>query len=75
MKSVLKSCGQYIKRLSFPDHVACVVKTPCKLTPILLHCSNVVQLNIATSKLTSGELEKLIKPMGRLESLDISWIN
>ena len=65
-KNVLKSCGQYIRRLSFPDHVA-----PSKLTVMLRHCSNLVKLSIPTSKLSPDHLGKLIEPMGKLQSLDI----
>jgi len=66
VKSVLKSCGQYIKRLSFPDHVA-----PSKLTVMLQHCSNLVELSIPKTILKLDQLIKLIDSMGNLRSLDI----
>ena len=70
VKNLLKSCGQYIKRLSFPDHVA-----PSKLTAMLQNCNNVVVLSIPTSKLNPDQLRKLIRSMERLQSLDIPIVS
>ena len=66
VKNLLESCGQHIKRLSFPDHV-----TPSKLTVMLPHCSNLVTLSIPTSKLNPEQLTKIIGPMEKLQSLDV----
>jgi len=68
LRSVLKSCGGNIYRLSFPDHVM-----PSKLTSMLRHCRNLVQLSIPTSKLNYGQLATAIEPMKNLERLDVSW--
>jgi len=70
VKSVLKSCGQYMMKLSFPDHVM-----PSKLTYLLLHCSNLVQLSIPTSQLSPDQLIKVMKSAERLQGLDIQWTN
>ena len=67
MKSVLKSCGKYVKRLSFPDHVA-----PTQLKS-LRHCNNLVELSIPTSTLNCNQLSKVMKNMEILRSLDILW--
>jgi len=70
VKSVLKSCGRYIVQLSFPDHVV-----PSKLTALLLHCSNLVQLSIPTSQLSPDQLMKVMKSAEKLQGLDIQWTN
>ena len=67
VKSVLKSCGKYVKRLSFPDRVA-----PTQLK-ILRHCNNLVELSIPTSTLDCNQLSKVMKNMEILRSLDILW--
>ena len=69
VKSVLKSYGQNVQRLSFPDHVP----TPAKLTALLQHCINLVELCIPTRKLSPNQLKKIIYPLGKLQSLDILW--
>ena len=68
VKRVLKSYGQYINHLSFPHHV-----TPCKLTPMLKHCSNLVKLRLSTNKLSCDQLIKAIQSTGKLQILDLIW--
>jgi len=68
VKNVLKSCGQYIERLSFPDYVM-----PSKLSGMLQLCVNLIKLSIPTSKLSYYQLEKAMKSMKKLQSLDILW--
>ena len=68
VKSVLKVCGQFIKRFSFPDHV-----THCKITAMLHYCSNLVELSLPTIKLSPDQLKMAMQPMGKLQSLDIPW--
>ena len=67
LKSVLRSCGQYIRRLSFPRHVM-----PSKLISMLQHCSNV---SLPMNKLTPDQLRKILQlgAMEKLEHLDIPW--
>ena len=68
VKSLLKSCGQFIKRCSFHDHVM-----PSKLTAMLQYCSNVVELSLPTSMLNPNQLEIAIQHMENLKSLKIPW--
>ena len=56
MKNLLKSCGQFIKRLSFRDHVM-----PSKLTVMLKLCSNVVELSLPTIELNPDQLKIAIQ--------------
>ena len=65
IKSVFKSCGGHVKRLSFPDFVI-----PVKL---FQHCSNVVQLCLPSAKLTVNQLRTAMQYMKTLQYLDISW--
>ena len=55
VKSVLKSCGKYVRQLSFPDHVE---STQLR---ILRHCNNLVELSIPTSTLNCNQLRKIMK--------------
>jgi len=66
--SVLKSCGEHVKLLSFPDHVP-----PSKLVKILDYCYNVKQLNIPTTQLTLGQVRNVLNHMKYLQKLDIQW--
>ena len=68
VKTVLKSCGQYINYLSFPDHV-----TVSKLALMLQHCSNLVELRLSTNKLNCDHLRRATESMGKLQTLDIMW--
>ena len=68
VRNVLKSFGEYIKRLSFPDHVM-----PSKLASMLKYCRNLVQLSIPTSRLSADQLGKAIESMRYLEKLDVPW--
>jgi len=71
--SALKSCGQFIRRLSFPDHPDHVTIEPNKVASMLRQCTNLVELRLTTSKLSCDQLEKAIKLMGSLQILDILW--
>jgi len=68
VRSVLKSYGKHVKRLSFPDHMM-----PSKLVSMLKYCNNLIQLSIPASKLSAGQLGKAIEPIRNLEMLDIPW--
>ena len=68
VKSVLKSCGRFINRLSFPHHVI-----PSKLPAFLQYCNDVVDLSLPLTTLSPGELKMIIAPMRRLQSLEIPW--
>ena len=64
---VLKACGDYIKRLVFPDHV-----TPPKLFQMLIHCDNVTQLSLPPrTKLDSEDLRVAVQHMEGLEKLEV----
>jgi len=63
---ILKVCGRYVKYLSFPHHHA----TPSKLVQLLEHCSNVTELYLPTTKLTSQQLGTVVKLMTCLQKLD-----
>ena len=67
VNNLLKSCGGYVNRLSFPDHV------PSSLLKLLPYCINVVHLNLATTKLDPDQLVMATKHMNRLQTLDIQW--
>ena len=69
VKNLLKLLGGHIERLIFPDHVI----IPSKLVPMLQHCTNVIELSVPTSKLNCNQLEKVLKSMQKLQSLDIPW--
>jgi len=68
VKNVLKSCGQHVKRMSFPDHVM-----PSKLTTLLQHCINLIELSIPSSKLSPNQLAKVMQSAENLQDLDIQW--
>ena len=64
--NVLKACGDYTKRLAFPDHVI-----PSTLIEILSHCKNVTQLSLPSgTKIDSEELRLAVQHMEHLESLE-----
>ena len=71
--SAFKSCGRYIRQLSFPDHPDHMTIDPHKLTAMVRQCSNLVDLRVSTSKLSSDQLGNVIKSMGNLQVLDILW--
>ena len=66
--NVLKWCGEHVKLLSFPDHV-----TPSSLVNLLNYCSNVMVLNIPTTKLDHEQLKSVLDHMKHLHKLDIKW--
>ena len=65
--NVLKACGDYIKRLMFPDHVP-----PTSLIEMLSHCKNVTQLSLPPgTKIDSEELRLAVQHMEHLEKLEV----
>ena len=65
--NVLKACGDYIKRLMFPDHV-----TPPTLISMLSHCKNVTHLSLPpATKIDSEELRLAVQHMEHLEKLEV----
>ena len=65
IKSVFKSCGGHVKRISFPDLVI-----PVKL---FQYCSNVIQLSIPSANLSFNQLKTAMRFMKNLQYLDITW--
>jgi len=69
VNNVLKVCGEYVQYLSFSHrHV-----TPSKLVKLLGYCSNVIELNLPTTKLDLEQLGKVVKLMTGLQKLDTKW--
>ena len=69
VNNVLKVCGEYVQHLSFSHrHV-----TPSKLVKMLEYCSNVIELNLPTTKLDPEQLGKVVKLMTGLQKLDTKW--
>ena len=68
MNGALKHCGQHIRRFFFPTHVI-----PSKLPRILEHCSNVIQLSLPTTKLSSEQLGSAMQQLRNLQRLNIQW--
>ena len=65
--NTLRDCGDYVKRLGFPDHV-----TPSTLIEMLTHCNNLIQLNLPPgTKLDSEELRLAVQHMKHLEELEV----
>jgi len=65
--NVLKTFGDNINRLVFPDHV-----TPSKLMKMISHCSNVTQLSLPSeTKLDSEQLKNAVQRMNHLEKLEV----
>ena len=71
VKNLLKLYGQYVKQLSFSDHV--MVMPPVEFTAMLRHCVNLVELHIPTTKLSCDQLGNALKRMDVLQRLDVSW--
>jgi len=65
VESALKSIGEHVKRLTFPDHVV-----PVKL---LQHCCNLVQLHLPSAKLNLNHLKTAVKSLRKLQHLDVLW--
>jgi len=66
---VFKDCGEYIKRLVFPDHV-----TTLALNEMLIHCNNVTQLSLPPGMMTKLDSEQLgiaLRTMNYLENLEV----
>ena len=68
IQSVLKSCGEHVKVLSFPDQVP-----PSKLIKFLDHCKHVIQLNIPTTELDLEQIRNVLDSMKQLQKLDTKW--
>ena len=65
---MLKSCGEHVQLLSFPNHVP-----PSKLIR-LDHCRNMIQLEIPTTKLDFEQVRSVLDNMKQLQKLDTKWI-
>ena len=69
INNVLKTCGKYVKRMAFPDHV-----TASKLVEMLQYCSGVTHLSLPEgTKFNARQLRKSVEHMGHLECLDVHW--
>ena len=68
VQSALKSCGEHVKVLSFPDHVP-----PSRLMKFFDYCRNVTQLNIPTTKLDLGQVRSVLDSMKHLQKLNTKW--
>ena len=65
--NVLKACGDYTKRLVFPDHVPAT-----SLIEMLSHCNNVTQLSIPpVTEIDSEELRLAVQHVKHLEQLEV----
>ena len=65
IRSAMKSCGRYVIRLAFPDHVVC--------TSSFRHCSNVLRLSLPSVRLSVDQLRIILQSMKKLQYLDILW--
>ena len=67
--NLLKICGQYVKRLIFPDHV-----TPFALYEMVSHCKNITQLSIPTgTEIDVRKLSKAVQCMQDIEKLEVKF--
>ena len=63
MSNLLKSCGRFIKTMSFPDHVP-------PLECLINNCCNITELSLPTAKLNP---EQLVEVIDNLQKMDIHW--
>jgi len=68
VENVLKSCGQHVIHLSFPDQVP-----PSKLVKLLDYCSHVIELNIPRTELDLDQVSNVLDCMKQLQKLDTKW--
>ena len=67
--SLLKSFGEHVKVLSFPNYVP-----PLKLEKMLDYCPNVNELNIPTTELCDvDQVRSVLGHMKHLQKLDMQW--
>ena len=66
VSDLLKTCGRYIKTLSFPDHAP-------PLQTLVRNCHNVVELTLPKTKLDRVQVGKVIQHMQGLQKLDVEW--
>ena len=83
LHNVMKACGVYIRRLSFPQHLIQPTYVPqasqklmkmLEMTRILQYCTNLTHLDLPAVTASSGELDtqlKVIEEMKHLEVLSI----
>ena len=69
VERIVKWCGVYVKRLSFPDDVP----KPQLFWRMLHWCSNVVELNLTATDRYQDHLSIAIAHLAQLEKLDIRW--
>ena len=68
--NLLKTFGQHVKQLSFPDQVL----PRSKLVSTLSYCSNAVHLSLpSVGTLDIDDLEEMFLSMKQLQSLNIQW--
>ena len=66
--SILKSRGNYIKMLSFPDHV------PHTAPDVFSrYCNRITTLSMPTCVLQPAMLKKAVRHMAELQRLDVGW--
>ena len=65
INGVLKSCGRYMKQLSFPD-----LMVPVNM---LGHCRNLVRLSLPSAQPSLNQLMVVVQSMRNLQYLDILW--
>ena len=72
INNVLKTCGKYVKKMTFPDHV-----TQSKLVKMLQQCSSVTHLSLPEGiAIRETELQEVVKQMEQLKYLTVhSWIS
>jgi len=66
---VLRTCGKYVKRMSFPDHVP-----PLKLANMLQYCGSVTHLNLPKgTQFSARQLKGFVEHMEKLQYLNVHW--
>ena len=69
MNNLLKSCGRYMKTVSFPD----CVPPPLQLVSMLGWCCNVMELSLPNVKLDAEQLAEIVKHMRWLQKMEVQW--
>jgi len=68
VSSILETCGEYIKLISFPNYIP----VPSQLEQMLHHCRNVTKLSLGTC-LSANQLERVVENMTNLQALEVHW--
>jgi len=69
INNLLKSCGGYMKTVSFPDYVP----PPLLLVNMLGWCYNVIELSLPNTKLDDEQLAEIVRHMVRLQKMEVQW--